>query len=93
MGDGRGENACKAFSKDLIVCAIYGLGPQEPSKSPLRDPQPPKGGLPSCEQIDGKAPFRGLGAFLDTCPFNAFYTINIDCLFKKALPLCHSNSN
>jgi hypothetical protein len=33
-------------------------------KSPLRDPQPPKGGLPSCEQIDGKAPFRGLGVFL-----------------------------
>ena len=44
-----GKISCKAFSKDLIVCAIYGLGPQEPSKSPpkspLRDPQPPKGGF------------------------------------------------
>ena len=31
MGDGRGENACKAFSKDLIVRAIGRASP-DPSE-------------------------------------------------------------
>ncbi|EFU31383.1 hypothetical protein HMPREF6485_0776, partial [Segatella buccae ATCC 33574] len=41
----RSAFGCKAFSKDLIVCAICGLSIQETPETPLRDPQPPKGGF------------------------------------------------
>ena len=39
MGDGRGENACKAFSKDLIVRAIPRNGSlfQTPKEFPLKE--------------------------------------------------------
>ena len=57
--NGCGRISCQAFSKDLIVHTIYGLGPQEPSESPLRDPQPPKG----ANRWMAKPPLGGWGSF------------------------------
>ena len=62
MGDGRGENACKAFLKDLIVRAIprHGSLFQTPKEFPLKEACFP------ASRWGGKAPFRGLGGLLES---------------------------